>query len=137
MAKRVACEMQADAQILGTNVWLAAAAPGSPLYGLDCRGVVPDILYKRQSVCTATRDTVVSRTRKELGDAQLTFAGIFSDIATKRASLDEGVVPELLYARNGGWCGNFGCEYSAICRTRYDSVPPGFLKADEGVEDEV
>jgi hypothetical protein len=133
MAKRVTLEMQADAQILGVNAWLK----DGDLSAHECSGVVPDILYKRQSVCTATRDTVVTRTRRELADAQLCFAGIFADIASKRSALDRGVVPELLYSHNGAWCGNFDCEYAPICHAHYTSIPPNFLKASEGVEDEV
>ena len=93
---------------------------------------MPDIIYKRQSVCTATRDTVVQRSRKELADCSLSFAGIFADIASKRAALDSGVVPELLYSHNGAWCGNFSCEYQAICHSRFERCPPGYLLDESG-----
>ena len=134
MAKRVECEHQVDAQILGINNWL------SNVVGIEgeCSGVIPDIIYKRQSVCTATRDVVVTRTRKELADAKLGFAGIFAELAQKRASLEAGVLPEVLYSRNGAWCGNFSCEYKSICTARFQDTPPGFIHttSEEAAADE-
>jgi hypothetical protein len=122
MAARVACEAQVDAQIMGINAWLRAQGDTA-----ECSGVVPDVLYKRMSVCTATRDTTVIRSRKELADAALSFAGVFADIAQKRVAYESGVVPELLYSHNGAWCGNFSCEYAAVCHSRFEGAPPGYM----------
>jgi hypothetical protein len=126
MAKRVECEHQVDAQTLGVNNWL------SNVQGIsgECSGVIPDIIYKRQSVCTATRDVIISRTKKELADARLSWAGIFAELASKRLQLEGGVVPEALYSRNGSWCGNFSCEYKAICTSRFEGAPPGYMKSE-------
>jgi hypothetical protein len=122
MAASVACEAQVDAQIMGINAWLRAQGDTA-----ECSGVVPDVLYKRMSVCTATRDTTVIRSRKELADAALSFAGVFADIAQKRVAYESGVVPELLYSHNGAWCGNFSCEYAAVCHSRFEGAPPGYM----------
>lgn len=125
MARSVACQQQVDAQLLGLKGWLKERdIPTSLIVG-----VVPNIVYSRQSVKRAERTAPIMRSVKELADSQLSFAGLFSEIGQKVTSLqhDEGLPAEALFDRNGAWCAQFGCEYESICRARFTSPPPGFV----------
>lgn len=128
MAHSVSCQAQVDAQILGLQQWCKANDKDPSYIG----GVIPNIMYKRQSVCQAERTPVINRTRKELADTQLSFAGLFSEIGQKVASLEAGTMPpEALFDRNGSWCAQFGCEYESICKSRFTGAPPGFKKEEQ------
>lgn len=124
MARSVACQQQVDAQILGMRSWLKEHE------GLDdsqIGGVIPDIVYVRQSVKKAERCPAINRSAKELADSQLSFSGLFSEIGQKVQALGEGnLPPEMLFDRNGSWCAQFGCEYESVCRSRFTGAPPGF-----------
>lgn len=123
MARSVACQQQVDAQLLGIKAWMKARSLNVTTLG----GVVPDIVYSRQSVCRAERTTPINRSVKELADAQLSFSGLFSEIGQKVQALDaKEMPPEVLFDRNGAWCSQFGCEYEQICRSRWTSPPPGY-----------
>ena len=96
-------------------------------------GTVPGGVVTRLSVVDAGRGSEalyadqLPGLLKELADAALSFAGVFADIAQKRVAYESGVVPELLYSHNGAWCGNFSCEYAAVCHSRFEGAPPGYM----------
>jgi hypothetical protein len=123
MARSVACQQQVDAQLLGIKGWMTARGMDISTLG----GVIPDIVYSRQSVCRAERTTPINRSVKELADAQLSFSGLFAEIGQKVQALDaKEMPPEALFDRNGAWCSQFGCEYEQICRARFTTPPPGY-----------
>ena len=128
MAHSVACQQQVDTQIMGAHVWLEER--GIPTTLLI--GVVPDIVYTRQSVKRAERTAPINRSKKELADSKLSFAGLFSEIGQKLESIKADTMPpEALFDRNGVWCAQFGCEYESICRSRFTTPPPGFHSNSE------
>jgi hypothetical protein len=120
MAHSVNCTLQPDAQILGL----------APALGVDASQivVVPNILYKNKSVVKAERPMVISRSKRELLDAALNFACLFVDTTQRVSALDDpDYVPELLFPRNGAWCGNgMSCDFADVCRQRFtrDNAPP-------------
>jgi len=123
MARSVACQQQVDAQLLGIRGWMKDRGMDPNTLG----GVIPDIVYARQSVHRAERTSPINRSSKELADSQLSFAGLFSEIGQKLATLEAGQMPpEALFDRNGSWCAQFGCEYEQICHARFTSAPPGY-----------
>lgn len=120
MARSVACQKQADAQILGM-------INGLGLVHGEIAGVVPDIVYARQSVKRAERTAPIKRSVKELADSQLSFSGLFAEIGQKVQAVEAGdFPPEMLFDRNGAWCAQFGCEYESVCNSRFTGAPPGF-----------
>lgn len=114
MANSVRMSLQPDAQILG----IASEMPDVDMSNIV---VVPNILYKNRGIISAERPLVISRSKRELADASLHFAGLFVELTQKVAALDDPqYVPELLFARNGGWCGGgMNCDFADVCRQRF------------------
>lgn len=127
MARSVACQQQVDTQIMGIFEEMKTRNEPMSMMG----GVIPDIVYRRQSVCRAERTAPIKRSTKELADTKLSFSGLFSEIGQKLKSLEDDVLPpEALFDRNGAWCAQFGCEYESICKSRFTGTPPGFKPAE-------
>ncbi len=94
-------------------------------------GVIPDILYNRQSVVKCERFTPVLRTQLGLKEFELGIMGTLIEISQKVQSLEKYPWP-FVFPRNCD-AAIFKCEYEDICRIRIESdkVPIGFKKEKE------
>lgn len=131
MATSVALSLQVDVQMLGTAHDLAVD-PSNVV-------VVPDVIYQRMNgPVRAERPYAISRSRRELRDAEAHFAGLAMETTAKVASL-ETTPPEVLFARNGAWCGQgLGCAYIDICRQATpECAPVGFHFVERAADENV
>jgi hypothetical protein len=131
MAHSVAMSLQVDAQLLGLRSHFDLADSRLAI------GIVPNILYQRQSVVKAERPAPLSRSPRELAESALNFAGLFRELGAKCERLETSSIfaenlPESQFPRNGAWCGQMNCEYEAICRSRLKpgEVPIGFTHVE-------
>jgi len=122
MAESVGLQDQATMYIMGL----------SKLYPHErVVGVVPEVLYKRQSVCTATRSVVVTRGPNALVEYEQELIGLLIDIERRLADLAAGWPPHVLFPRNGADEAYFGnSPYAPIYRVQLPDdmtwVPPGY-----------
>jgi len=88
MATTVRLGLQVDAQILGVSQALGVS--------MDDVLVVPDVLYQRQSVVSCERPFAISRSKRELAEAAMHFAGLFTELTQKTAAVNaDGSIAEL------------------------------------------
>lgn len=128
MATSVALSLQVDTQLIGTAHDLHVD-PSNVV-------VVPDVIYQRMNgPVRAERPYAISRSPRELRDAEAHFAGLAMETTAKVASL-ESMPPEVLFPRNGAWCGQgLGCAYLDICRQATPTCAPvGFHFVDRVVD---
>lgn len=95
-------------------------------------GLIPDILYKRQSVVKAERPAVVTRSRNELTEYVQELIGLHTELSQKIAAIEAGFpYPHLLFPRNGKDDAYFGSEWPDIYRSRLPDdpshAPPGYI----------
>ncbi len=88
---------------------------------LQVIGVLPDIMYKRQSVCRADRPGVVTRSDRELKNFELELIGLFQDMTNRYKKYKAGYPAALLYPHNGAAVSKFGTDYPRIYRA---ALPP-------------
>lgn len=68
----------------------------------------------------------LTRTLEDQTNMELSLVGLFNELAQKRASLQDGHPPFVLFPRSSEFCALFGCEYETICRSRLEQfeLPP-------------
>lgn len=101
-------------------------------------GVWPDIAYwnaksKRNENIILDRSLLVTRTRRDLREYQVSTAALISQISQRVQELPN-YEPIVLFPRNTSWCSMFfrECEYEPICRnvdlTEKGRAPMGFRR---------
>jgi len=94
-------------------------------------GLVPDIMYQRQSKISCSRGDVVFRTDRDVSQFERMMVGLLTEISQKTQALEKGYDPLQLFDRNTSWCTSYyrPCEYAGVCR-QWDlkGIPSGFRK---------
>jgi len=94
-------------------------------------GLVPDVMYQRQSKVVCHRGDVIFRTAREIDQFERMMVGLLTEISQKVQALEKGYDPLQLFDRNTSWCTSYyrPCEYAGVCR-QWDltGIPEGFRK---------
>lgn len=95
-------------------------------------GLVPDIMYARQSVVRAERPGVVMRSPRELLEYEQELIGLHMEMTQKLEALEAGFsLPHLLFPRNGKDNAYFGGDWPNVYRAELPSdpyeAPPGYV----------
>lgn len=99
-------------------------------------GLIPDILYKRQSVVKAERPGVVLRSRRALVEYEQELIGLHVELTQKIIALEQGFpYPHMLFPRNGKDDTFFGTEWPDVYRATLPTdplkAPPGYVVDEE------
>lgn len=93
-------------------------------------GLVPDILYKRQSAVKAERPGIVFRSPREVTEYEQELVGLHLEMTRKIEALEAGFpYPHILFPRNGKNDSYFGSEWPDIYRA---ALPEDPYKAPAG-----
>lgn len=87
-------------------------------------GLVPDIMYKRQTRVDAARPGVVFRSARELIEYEQELIGLHIELSQKMEALEQGFpYPHMLFPRNGKDNSYFGNEWPDLYRSPLPSDP--------------
>lgn len=93
-------------------------------------GLVPDIMYKRQSVVSSERPGIVLREKREIVEYEQEIIGLHIELSQKIKALKEGFPwPHMLFPRNGKDDSFFGSDWPDIYRA---ALPKDLAKAPVG-----
>jgi len=98
---------------------------GSKVYpNASIVGLIPDIMYKRQSVVKAERPGIVLRSKRDLVEYEQELIGLHMEMTQKIIALEQGFpYPHMLFPRNGKDDSFFGTEWPDIYRGGLPSDP--------------
>ncbi len=101
------------------TMYLLALKKVYPDYYKECVGLIPDIMYKKQSVVSSERPGIVMRTPREILEYEQEIIGLHIELAQKIQALRDGFPTELahmLFPRNGKDDSYFGSEWPNLYR---------------------
>lgn len=115
------------------SMYLLALKKVYPDYYKNCVGLIPDIMYKKQSVVSSERPGIVMRSERELKEYEQEIIGLHLELSQKVNALRNGFPPQLvhlLFPRNGKDDSYFGSDWPGIYRQNLPEdpykAPPGY-----------